>query len=79
MEIHLPKGISKSPLMVSKTRRKKNVIKNSILDDETIPNQETMITKDENKIKLPKPKKTFPCEVCGKHMISASKLRYIKI
>lgn len=28
------------------------------------------------KRKLPKPKKMFPCHVCGKHMISASKLRY---
>uniref|UniRef100_W8B0F2 Zinc finger protein 846 n=1 Tax=Ceratitis capitata TaxID=7213 RepID=W8B0F2_CERCA len=28
------------------------------------------------KTKEPKPKRMFPCQVCGKHMISASKLRY---
>lgn len=28
------------------------------------------------KSKEPKPKRMFPCHVCGKHMISASKLRY---
>ncbi|XP_018798837.1 PREDICTED: zinc finger protein 569-like isoform X2 [Bactrocera latifrons] len=28
------------------------------------------------KSKKPKPKRMFPCHVCGKHMISASKLRY---
>ncbi|XP_053950215.1 zinc finger protein 568-like isoform X1 [Anastrepha ludens] len=28
------------------------------------------------RMKEPKPKRMFPCHVCGKHMISASKLRY---
>lgn len=32
--------------------------------------------KKKRKNKPPKPKKMFPCGVCGKHMISASKLRY---
>ncbi|XP_036318922.1 zinc finger protein 26-like isoform X2 [Rhagoletis pomonella] len=43
--------------------------------------KETEQHKDQNYIKKrkpkePKPKRMFPCHVCGKHMISASKLRY---
>lgn len=78
MDIHLPKGktISKSTLIVGKYIKKKKIIKTSeISDDENTNNQNAKIEKDESKGKIPKPKKMFPCEVCGKQMISASKLR----
>ncbi|XP_065365276.1 zinc finger protein 227-like [Calliphora vicina] len=79
MDIHLPKGktISKSSLIVGKYIKKKKIIKTAeISDDENTNNQNAKLEKDESRAKIPKPKKMFPCEVCGKQMISASKLRY---
>ncbi|XP_023295251.2 zinc finger protein 560-like [Lucilia cuprina] len=75
MDVHLPKGktITKSSLIVGKyIKNKKKILKNTDIsdDDEENTNEQSA------KTKLPKPKKMFPCEVCGKQMISASKLRY---
>ncbi|KAM7346653.1 uncharacterized protein ACRADG_006491 isoform 2-T2 [Cochliomyia hominivorax] len=79
MDAHLPKGktISKSSLLDDKHIKKKNRIKFfSNSEDENSDSPNSKLPKNETNVKIPKPKKTFPCEVCGKQMISASKLRY---
>ncbi|XP_055845469.1 zinc finger protein 37-like [Episyrphus balteatus] len=56
----------------------KNEGENEEVSKEEVKGDEstTVEVKKKRKIKPPKPKKMFPCSVCGKHMISASKLRY---
>ncbi|XP_075151535.1 uncharacterized protein LOC142225614 isoform X2 [Haematobia irritans] len=77
MEIHYPQSKSISREIISGIRRKrqrkvaeKNMSENSEVD--TANGIESTKPKNQRK----KQKKTFPCSVCGKQMISASKLRY---
>lgn len=80
MDIHLPKqkAISKTVIIAEKSYVKNNKIINGASSDDKNANDQTIkFTKGKSKTKQQKPKKMFPCEVCGKQMISASKLRYI--
>uniref|UniRef100_A0A1I8Q4Q2 Protein krueppel n=1 Tax=Stomoxys calcitrans TaxID=35570 RepID=A0A1I8Q4Q2_STOCA len=71
MEFHGAKSkhISKVTVTCSRKTRLKKSIKNSEEGQD-----DDVLTK--SKIRPKKLKKTFPCSVCGKQMISASKLRY---
>lgn len=82
MDIHLPKSkdISKSAAdrkicLKPKKNSKVNGSENDGGDDNSLDEEVLKQSDKKRKEKLPKPKKMFPCQVCGKQMISASKLR----
>ncbi|XP_039960534.1 zinc finger protein 383-like isoform X1 [Bactrocera tryoni] len=72
----------KAPKKVNINEDCENLILNPTNDDEKLATEETKYQQEQQshekppKSKEPKPKRMFPCHVCGKHMISASKLRY---
>ncbi|XP_011185334.1 zinc finger protein 70 isoform X2 [Zeugodacus cucurbitae] len=91
MEVHLAKSsITKKKRGRNKQRKSsQKVIMNEECENSSLnptndeENPATEDAKEEHKSherarksKEPKPKRMFPCHVCGKHMISASKLRY---
>lgn len=85
MDIHLPKTktlnkeSSKHNIVNEKSLKNNKIIKSGNISEgdaeEMNDNQITKMIKNENKCKKMKTKKLFPCHVCGKQMISASKLR----
>lgn len=82
MAVHLPKSktlskdTTKSALERKRSLKQKRNSKVKESDDDNSQDEEVLkAAKEMTKEKLPKPKKMFPCQECGKQMISASKLR----
>ncbi|XP_036222013.2 zinc finger protein ZFP2 isoform X2 [Bactrocera oleae] len=90
MEVHLAKSsITKKKRGRNKLRKAPKTVINEDCEDSILKptndgetpaaeeaKEEQQSHEKPRKWKEPKPKRMFPCHVCGKHMISASKLRY---
>ncbi|XP_073829106.1 uncharacterized protein [Musca autumnalis] len=86
MEVHEPKTKTISKPSTSngsrKRRRRKQKAATTTTDDSEEETQREPVKKEAKEVipktkdTQPKPKKTYPCNICGKEMISASKLRY---